>query len=57
MKDKLKALELLSHAEINLMAAEEVMRERHLRELDGEITAVNYLIDTIRSESSEIVGV
>ena len=51
MKNNEKANVLLSRAEINLLAAGEVLREHHLYELWGELIAANIVIDSIREET------
>ena len=46
-----KATALLSRAEVNISGAEEVLVERRLKQLSGELQAVKTILSTIRRES------
>lgn len=55
MVKSIKATDLLSRAEIGIIAAEEEFKDRNLAELNGQLLAVGKLIDLIRAESTEVV--
>ncbi len=55
MSSKDKAIQHLCQAGINLAGAGEVLREKQLQELSGEITAINMIIGYIREETQNSV--
>ena len=52
MSGKEKADNLLSRAEVSLVGAEEVLKDRKLSELSGQIQAVNTVLSIIRRETT-----
>ena len=50
---KEKAVEYLSRAEINLAGAGEVLQDRNLDEIKGEVEAVNTILRIIRDETNQ----
>ena len=50
---KEKAVEFLSRAEINLAGAGEVLQDRNLNEIKGEVEAVNTILGIIRDETNQ----
>lgn len=52
MNANTKALRLLSRAEVSLAGAEKILRDRNMREVAGELVAVNSVIEVIRRETA-----